>query len=147
MHFHSVRNARIGLILDALRRNQGGQRSNGQQRCRDGRKDCRIERLRCIEHGLDEAHGGGTGGQAEHQPIERRTKAIAQHEAQDLAALRAKRHAETDLSGALRREVREDSVQSHRRQHQREHGEREDQGSAQAGVVVFTRRHITRSEM
>src|SRR5205823_13719164 len=66
---------------------------------------------RVQEHRLDYAYRPDAGDQANRQSIERWTQAVAQHQAQNILALCTERHANADLSSALRREVRKHSVQ------------------------------------
>ena len=143
----------IGLAIRDARTDGSRHASAATRRRRPRRRvDQRIERAYVEEQRPDQARRSGRRDQAQHQTERHQLQATLHDHADDLRGLRAERHADADLRGALRYRVGEHGIEPDHRHHERQPREHrrqrcDDALRAEAGRDVGRERREERNRL
>ena len=95
--------------------------------------ECRqIERCQTKQQPLEIAAERRGADHTDHDADDSQHRCLTQHEGDDTEPLCAERHANTDLAGAMRDEIRQDTVDANRGEQHRHRGEDAEQDGIQA---------------
>ena len=111
----------------ASRREPTRQRCDGQKQRGDNSERERVSGLNFVEESSHETRQGKRCGESGTRADEREFEALSNHEGEDVARLRPKRHANAYLLCPLRYGVGQQTVQSDRSQEQRKRGKQTQQ--------------------